>query len=74
MEETNSEIFLLTCTKHEDIGSIQSPKFVLNSLKQFITRHQFHRITSSALIAEYLMKPARNSKNEIKLRTSSHWS
>ena len=26
MEETNSEIFLRTCTKHEDIGSIQSPR------------------------------------------------
>ena len=26
MEEINSEIFLRTCTKHEDIGSIQSPR------------------------------------------------
>ena len=60
MEETHSEIFLRTCTKHEDIGSnLQiyfDLAFVLNSL--FITRQQLHRITSSALTTEYLMKPA----------------
>ena len=26
MKETNGEIFLRTCTKHEDIGSTQSPR------------------------------------------------
>ena len=33
MEETNSEINLRTCTKHEDIGSIQSPRGNKDSCK-----------------------------------------
>ena len=28
MEETNGEIFLRTCTKHEDIGSIQHIQYI----------------------------------------------
>ena len=33
MEETNSEIFLRTCTKHEDIGSKHSPRGNKDSCK-----------------------------------------
>ena len=33
MEETNSEINLRTCTKHENIGSIQSPRSNKDSCK-----------------------------------------
>ena len=33
MEETNSEINLRTFTKHEDIGSIQSPRGNKDSCK-----------------------------------------
>ena len=33
MEETNGEIFLRTCTKHEDIESTQSPRGNKDSYK-----------------------------------------
>ena len=33
MEETNSEIFLRTCTKHEDIGSKHSPRVIKTHVK-----------------------------------------
>ena len=33
MEETNGEIFLRTCTKHEDIGSKHSPRGNKDSCK-----------------------------------------
>ena len=69
MEETDSEIFLRTCTKHEDIGSIQSPRGNKDSCKvqkripSCVHLSISSNSISSALIAEYLMKPARNSKN-----------
>ena len=56
----------LPCRNRSDTSNLKiyfEFAFVLNSL--FIRRHQFHQTTSSALIAEYLLKPARNSKNDI---------
>ena len=54
----------LPCRNRSDTSNLKiyfDFAFVLNSL--FLRRHKFYLTTSSALIAIYLMKPARNSKN-----------